>query len=406
LTRQDAISQILAIVDGAQALAVSVVAVAASSPAPVSSAAPVPQILASSQPGVIADIAAAKKRAAGKDAERDLVALNRKLAWLPLTDLANAQRFVERQRGKLIWCESIGWLWWDGRRWCRDGAAAKVMIAVHQTVRAIQDEAKAISEEAQGLGKKVTAKDVGTSADESAKKRAKRRVALAKHSPKVAKWGRDSEANAKLSTIAKNAGPYLAVATDQLDADRLMINVQNGTLVARRDWTTAPPEASSWIRCSDYIRLKPHDPEDLVTKVSPAAFNPAATCERFNSFLAEVQPALPMRRFLQQWKGYGLTGDVGEHRMAMFVGKGRNGKSVFEDATAHVAGDFAETVPIETFLATGREVNANSPSPARALLHNARTVRTSEPNKGASLDEGFIKLVTGGEPIQARNLNL
>src|SRR5262249_4850797 len=50
--------------------------------------------------------------------------------------------------------------------------------------------------------------------------------------------------------------------------------------------------------------------------------------------------------------------------------------------------------------------NANAPSPARALLHNARMVRTSEPNKGSALDEGFIKLVTGGEPIQARNLNL
>lgn len=313
-----------------------------------------------------------------------------RLAWFPRTDLGNAERFVERHRGLLMYCEALDWLWWDGRRWAREGALQRVKRAEHDTVRAIQREAKALAESGRDI--LIETKRDGTP------------VML---SDKLAGWGRASEANSKIVSIEKNGRAYLSVNTEVLDADRLAINVLNGTLIVRRTWTNGSAElAPGWRRYSDHVRLKPHDPKDLITKLAEVAFDPDAEREQFDRFLSEVQPALAMRRFLQQWKGYSLTGDTGEHCMALFLGKGRNGKSVFEDATAHVAGDYAETVPIETFLASGRESNANAPTPARALLHNARMVRTSEPNKGASLDEGFIKLVTGGEPIQARNLNL
>jgi putative DNA primase/helicase len=206
--------------------------------------------------------------------------------------------------------------------------------------------------------------------------------------------------------LRKRASGYLAVETARLNTDPFMINIRNGTIVVRREWSDADGDYKKWPSHGDYIRLKPHDPDDLITKLAPVTFDPKASRAQFDTFITDVQPDPAMRRFLQQWKGYSLTADASEHRMALFIGKGRNGKSVFEDATAHVAGDYAETVPIETFLATGREANANAPSPARALLHNARMVRTSEPNQGVKFDEGFIKLVTGGDPIQARNLNL
>lgn len=326
----------------------------------------------------------------------DKAELDRRLAWLPQTDLGNAERFVERNRGKLLYCQSIGWMWWDGKRFCREGAIERVLRAEHETVRGIQEEAKALEAEAKRLdGRKGDDKEVG-----------KRKKSLTSLAAALRFWGRKSEGNSKMTPIAKHAAAYLSVETDRLDADLMAINVRNGTLVARRDWSNEPGAWQSWPSHGDYIRLKPHDPADLITKLAPATFDPKAECPQFLQFLAEVQPDKATRQFLQQWKGYSITGDTSEHCMALFIGQGRNGKSVFEDVTAHVAGDYAETVPIETFLASGREANANAPSPARALLHNARMVRTSEPNKGAAFDEGFIKLVTGGEPIQARNLNL
>src|SRR6185437_7387809 len=74
--------------------------------------------------------------AAGDDGDD----LNMRLAFYPHTDLGNAERFRERNRSKLLWCPALGWLWWDGKRWCRDGADEKVKMAEHITVRAIQTE--------------------------------------------------------------------------------------------------------------------------------------------------------------------------------------------------------------------------------------------------------------------------
>jgi P4 family phage/plasmid primase-like protien len=368
------------------------------------------KIEAASQAGASPDKPATAQgagRGHGGDGE-DPDEINRRLAWFPLTDLGNAERFVERQRGKLMYCQAIGWLWWDHRRWSTEGADQVVRRAEHDTVRAIQKEAKALAAQvaAMDTGKRSSKKDAEAEEDKTAAKGKARRKMMSKLAQHLAAWGRKSEANSKMVPIHKNAEAYLAVSTAALDADPLKINVHNGTLLARREWTDADGDYRSWPAYGDYIRLKPHDPADLITKLAPVAFEPTAKRSQFDTFIQEVQPDGATRRFLQAWKGYSLTADASEHRMAIFIGKGRNGKSVFEDCTAHVAGDYAETVPIETFLASGREANANAPSPARALLHNARMVRTSEPNKGAALDEGFIKLVTGGEPIQARNLNL
>jgi putative DNA primase/helicase len=335
---------------------------------------------------------ATQRRGGNDDGGREAAhaALDRRLASFPMTDLGNAERFRERNRDFLRWCPAIGWLWWDRKRWKKNGADGQVDMAEHQTVRSIQDEADAI---------------VGTDADELIGQKGKKGQEEEVHlSDLLRAWGRASEQNSRITPIATNAAPYLEVKPDDLDADPFMVNIANGTLVIRRDWSSETV-GKDWPRYNDYIRLKPHDPGDLITKISPAALDANAPRVRFDTFLVEVQPDSAMRRFLQAWKGYGLTGDIGEHRMVMFIGAGRNGKSVLEDVTAHVQGDYAETVPIETFLATGREVNANSPTPARALLHGARAVRTSEPPKTANLDEGFVKLVTGGEPIQARNLN-
>ena len=67
-----------------------------------------------------------------------------RLAFFPLTDLGNAERFRERYRDRLLWNVALGWLVWDGNRWSRNGAEDLVKIAEHDTVRAIQKEAKAV----------------------------------------------------------------------------------------------------------------------------------------------------------------------------------------------------------------------------------------------------------------------
>ncbi len=330
--------------------------------------------------------------------------LDRRLAFFPLTDLGNAERFRERQRGRFIWVAAAGWHWWDGRRWAREGADGRVAIAAHETVRAIQDEANAIA---------------GTSHDKVVPMRTVSRPL----SELLRAHGRQSEANDKLNRLAKQAAAYLEVAPSQLDADPLAINVRNGTIFLRRPGEPLPPgvtrrgdracpiSASKMSKSSaadfddGYVYFRPHRPEDYITRLAPVDYDPAAPRERWDRFLAEVQPAAAMRRQLAAWRGYSLTGDVSEQKLCVFYGTGSNGKSVFEDVCSFVAGDYAATIPIETFLDEGQARRAGQPTPDLAGLPGVRMLRTSEPNKEARLNEGLIKLATGGEPIRARHLN-
>jgi putative DNA primase/helicase len=321
----------------------------------------------------------------GDDEDGD--ARNMRLAFFPLTDLGNAERFRERYKRRLLWCPAIGWLAWDGRRWSRDGADDLVKIAEHDTVRAIQHESDAV-------------RDSGDKDDDDAERGARDYVFKVDrdghktmYSDKIAGWGRASEALNKLGALSKRGAPYFAIGIDKLDADKMMVNVRNGTLVMRRKAE------------GDYVEFKPHDPADLITKLAPVDYDPAAPCTAFDAFLAKVQPRAEMRAFIQQWLGLSLTGDVTEQLLAFFYGKGGNGKSVLIDAVSFVAGDYGETVPIETFLDHGKSRGGGQATPDLAILPGVRFLRTSEPEKGAKLAEAMVKLVTGGEPIQARHLN-
>lgn len=299
-----------------------------------------------------------------------------KCAFFPLTDLGNAERFARRHRDRLKHVDALGWLAWDGRRWAREGADNIVSRAVHDTVRKIQDEADSIR---------------ATDRDSQVDEKNGEPVML---SDKLAAWGRSSESASRLKAIAQHGAPYLSVEASQLDSDPWRLNVLNGTLYFRREPGDGDP-----------ISFRPHSPSDLITKLAPVTYDPDALCPRYDRFLTEVQPSAGMRRFLHQWGGYSLTGDTGEQKLCFYYGKGRNGKSTLVDAWGIVSGDYGETVPIETFLDQGRGRNAGAATPDLALLPGVRFLRTSEPEKGAKLAESLIKLVTGGEPIQARHLN-
>ncbi|MDQ2084714.1 phage/plasmid primase, P4 family [Xanthobacteraceae bacterium Astr-EGSB] len=312
----------------------------------------------------------------------DRSALDIRLAYFPHTDLGNAERFRERNRHRLLWCAALGWLFWDGRRWCREGAEEQVQLAAHECVRAIQDEAEALAASENDAVAKVVNKG---KADE-------RTLMM---SDILSAWGRDSESNGKLNRLADQAQAYLAVQPSQLDADRFKINCLNGTLIIDR-----------FARDRDPISFVFHDPDDLITKLIPVEYDPNATSPIYDEFLEFVQPKAANRRFLHQWGGYSLTGDVSEQKLVFFWGKGKNGKSTLVDAWGLVSGDYGRTSPIESFLNEGRGRNAGAATPDLAMLKAIRFLRASEPEQNSKLAESLIKLITGGEPFAVRELNM
>ena len=301
--------------------------------------------------------------------------VNARLAETPLTDLGNAERFVVRCGADFRHCPSLGWLAWDGRRWKTAGADAEVAMASTEVVRAIQHEAAAIR---------------GTNADKVVDVRKGAPVYL---SDRISAWGRASENVARLEALRRVAAPMLSVDPAALDADPYLINVENGTLEVRRR-----PEG-------EYVALRPHNRGNLITKLMPVHYNPGATAPTFLRFIGDVQPVGAVRAFIQRWLGLSLIGEARDQKIAFFWGKGKNGKSTLIDVVGFIAGDYGASIPIETFLNDGRARGAGQASPDLAILPGVRFLRTSEPERGARLQESLVKLATGGEPIMARHLN-
>jgi putative DNA primase/helicase len=301
-------------------------------------------------------------------------ALDRRLARFPHTDLGNAERFVERFRGRLAHCRAIGWLCFDGKRWSAELGATELGLAMQGVARLIQREAQAIE---------------GTSADVDILgangKSSKLSQALRRH-------GRASEGARRLAAIATLAAPMLDVPVRELDKDAMKFNVQNGTLHFDQKY-------------SGYVKLLPHNPNDYITKISQVEYDPEAACPVFDRFTYEVQPDIDTRLFLQQWAGLSLTGDTREQKLVFFYGKGRNGKSVWVNTLRYIAGDYGDAIPIESFLDSGRARAGGQPTPDIAALAGVRCLTTTEPEKGSKLAEGLVKQLTGGDAIKARYLN-
>jgi putative DNA primase/helicase len=349
----------------------------------------------------------------------------RKLDWtcchLPLTDMGNAQRFVARYGRNFVFVDKWGWLAWDGKRWSIRDADALLQRAVQSTIKAIAAESRLVEtlghmcdrapnmeqREKDGPWVSVEPPDDDTPVVDARGPvnfnpliETHRTKGPVWRSDKIAGWGVSSQAIGHVACIAKLAQPYLTANPDEFDADPYAFNVANGTL---RFKVTDDG--------SDYVSLHRHAREDRLTKITSVAYDPAATCPIYDAFLDRVQPAQDdegnprlVQRHLHALAGIGLTGLQLQY-FWFWYGLGGNGKSVLLDIWGHVTGEYSQAIPIESFLDQGRARRGGEASPDIAALPGVRLLRTSEPTRGAKIDEGLVKLVTGGEIMRARHLN-
>lgn len=327
------------------------------------------------------------------------------LARLPMTDLGNAERFVERFGNDFRYTTAKGWLGWDGRRWRvldqEDKVTpAEVQEAVFRTVRCIQDEAAAVRET--GICNphdypkwcKDNIDRAHVNVDEGFDRIIEKGSRITLLSDELAKHGRTSEASGKLGCIPNLAKRWLTVPIEEFDVDPDAINVLNGTVRFRKGadglWSAS---------------LCAHEKTDMITRLAPVDFDPDAPAPIYDAMMEWAQPEEDRRRYLHQWGGYSITGHTGEQKLQFWYGKGANGKSTVIDAWAHAAGDYAGSIGIESFLDQGIKRRGDAATPDLARLGGVRLLRASEPERGARLNEALIKAATGGEPMAVRALN-
>ncbi len=348
-------------------------------------------------------------------------ALDRICAKFPMTDLGNAERFVHRFGNDFRFCAELGWFRWDGRRWLLLGEEPRalppeVMQALFATMRAIKNEAQLVR--ASGVRPETPPYPAGEALAAWEREHAgkmdfavdwKRNVPVM-YSDKLAEWARTSEAAGKIAAagaLAKSMERLVAAVQD-FDRERMAINVLNGTLRLEQRPRKRPPEeiaaGKSTFHTVWVLRLDKHDRDDFITKVADVEYHPNAKAPTYKTFLGVVQPKPEMRRFLAQWGGLSLTGNTGEQKLAFFYGGGSNGKGTWVETIARIAGDYAGSIKIQSLLDQGKQ-SGDAATPAIASLPGVRFLRVSEPSKGAVLDEGLVKELTGEDPVRARHLN-
>jgi putative DNA primase/helicase len=81
---------------------------------------------------------------------------------------------------------------------------------------------------------------------------------------------RRSQSDVRLRAMLAQAQPELTVPLEELDADPMLFNVLNGTIDLRTG------------------ALLPHDPKQLITKLSPVLYDPGSTAPRWQAFLKRI----------------------------------------------------------------------------------------------------------------------
>ena len=264
------------------------------------------------------------------------------------TDSANSSLFADRNRHRLRWVDTWGeWVRFDGRRWERKAAATAKAYA-KETARYIFQQS------------------------------------LERGLPRPA----NAEKSSAMSAMLTWAEPDLLVAPSAFDRDPWLLNCQNGTLDLRTG------------------QLRPADPNDMITAVTPVAYDPTAYSETFQRFLDTSIPDKAEQDYLQRLAGYCLVGVASEEKFFIAYGPTGSGKSTFAASLlAALGSDYAISTKVDLFLASQRERSAEDASPLIAALAGKRFVTVSEPKQGKQWDVEKIKTVTGGEEMQARYLH-
>lgn len=270
------------------------------------------------------------------------------VAGFRLSDIGNGQRLAHRINGKAMYCHPAKrWYVYDGQRW-NDDALGYLMRWAKDSVLTMYDALSALED--------------------------KDRTALLKHALKS-----ESERSLNAAINLARSEDGIPVLPDEFDREPMLLNVENGTI----DLTTG--------------QLRPHNPDDHISKLAPVRFDPDATCPRWLAFLEQIFEGDQERiAYLQRVLGYCLTGNTSERAVFIAYGSGRNGKTTLSRLMASIVGDYAKRTPTETIMVSRNQ--SSIPNDIAALV-GARFVMVAETEEGRKLNVSKVKDMAGDEEL-------
>jgi P4 family phage/plasmid primase-like protien len=151
-------------------------------------------------------------------------------------------------------------------------------------------------------------------------------------------------------------------------------------------------------------------PEDYISKTTRINYIPynesdenwSKTAEELTKFMSTLFPIPDLNRYMWDHLASCLIGTTKNQTFHVYHGSGSNGKSLLVDLMSVCLGDYKGTVPIT--LVTDIRGKIGGTSDEVLKLKGVRLAVMQEPSKNAKLNEGIMKELTGGDPVQARGL--
>jgi putative DNA primase/helicase len=203
--------------------------------------------------------------------------------------------------------------------------------------------------------------------------------------------GESTEKSAGRATFSRGVEEHarhdqrIAVTSDLWDSDAYLLGTPSGVLDLRQ---------------GEHRNARR---EDYITKQAAVAPSDTTDCARWFQFLDEATGGdADLKRFLQRWAGYCLTGETSQQALVYLHGPGGNGKSVFVNTLSDIMADYAQSAGMETFTASPFDRHPEE----LARLAGARLVSASETEANRHWAESRIKQLTGGDKIAARFMRM
>jgi putative DNA primase/helicase len=124
--------------------------------------------------------------------------------------------------------------------------------------------------------------------------------------------------------------------------------------------------------------------------------------DEINDFMCKLFPETNLRNYMWQHLASTLIGENNDQTFNIYNGNGSNGKSKLVELMGACMGEYKATVPIT--LITAKRNTIGSTSSEVVQLKGVRYAVMQEPSKGDRLNEGIMKEITGGDPLQGRAL--
>ena len=157
--------------------------------------------------------------------------------------------------------------------------------------------------------------------------------------------------------------------------------------------------------------FRPGQPDDYLSKCTGHDYVPIdkmvsshqkTSLAEVREFFGQLFPREVLREYMWDHMASILIGCNDNQVFNIYNGCGCNGKSKMVELLSECLGNYKGIVPIS--LVIQKRIGIGGTSPELAALKALRYAVMQEPSKGDKLNEGILKELTGGDPIQARAL--